>query len=86
MKRITFNIDDELFAKLGDDKTEVNKKALAILIASFEPKPTESKESIEEHWILKNIKGYLENEDNVYLEVLSNRHGRRSRRIKMDDL
>jgi hypothetical protein len=84
MKRITFNIDDELFEKLGGDKTKANKQALKLLLQAMEAKPV--KEVSKEHWIIETIKGYLKDEDHVYLEVLSNRHGRRSRRIKMDDL
>ena len=84
MKRITFNIDDELFEKLGGDKTKANKQALKLLLQAMEAKP--AKEVNKEHWLINTIKGYLKDEDHVYLEVLSNRHRRRSRRIKMDDL
>ena len=50
----------------------------------MEAKPV--KDVSEDHWIIETIKGYLKDEDHVYLEVLSNRHGRRSRRLNMDDL
>lgn len=87
MKRITFNIDDELFEKLGGDKTKANKEALKLLLHALKDKPVKpSKESSKEHWLIETIKGYLEDEDHVYLEVLSGSHRRRSRRIKMGDL
>lgn len=96
MKRITFNIDDELFEKLGGDKTKANKQALKLLLQAMEAKPVKDVKLVQdvkpvndvnkEHWLINTIKGYLKDEDHVYLEVLSNCHRRRSRRIKMDDL
>ena len=84
MKRITFNIDDELFENLGGDKTKANKQALKLLLQAMEAKPVKNVNT--DHWLINTIKGYLKDEDHVYLEVLSNRHGRRSRRLNMDDL
>lgn len=87
MKRITFNVDDQIFEKLGADKTVVNKAAKEILVNSFEEvKDITPPKAESNHRLINQIKGYLNDQDHVYLEVISNNHRRRSIRLKMDDL
>jgi hypothetical protein len=87
MKRITFNVDDAIFEKLGDDKTVVNKAAKEILVNSFEEVPQVTPPKAESnHRLLNQIRGYLNDQDHVYLEVISNNHRRRSIRLQLGDL
>lgn len=88
MKRITFNIDEDLFNKLGNDKAIVNQKAKEILMNSFVKSPQLTTPNIESkpNRLVSQIKGYLKNNDSVYLHVLSNSHKRRQIKLNLEDL
>lgn len=85
MKKITFNIDEQIYEKLGSDKTEINKAAKSIIENSFieVPQLTPAK---EESKLVSQIKGYLSEGDSVYMQVISNYHKRIQRNIKLEDL
>lgn len=79
MKKITFNIDEGIYEKLGSDKTEINKAAKSIIENSFNAPQENSK-------LVNQIKGYLSEGDSVYMQVISNYHKRIQRNIKLEDL
>lgn len=87
MKKITFNIPEDQYNLLGEDKTEVNKKAKELLLLGLS-NPIEEVQAPnqDEHRLLSKIRGYLEEESTVTLHVLHKSHGRVHQRLKLSDL